>query len=592
MCREVLSVEHYNTKAMLLLGVIEAKAGDPLEGIRLLDEVQGMEPNSFHAPFWQSHAYKKLGRSIEALEAALRANEANPQDAQGITQVGICYQDVRLLNEAEAYLRKAAETAPSIIQIRFNLSQCLLMQGKREEARETVRTTLAASRPPLEALLSITQFFLTQNAPLLAAECARRAIELNPTSGPAKMLLGRSLLEDGQPELAIVEMEAAAKESPLDSEAQSMLGTAYQGVGRLDDAIKAFEQSIFLRPKFGYPYFGIVNSKRVTPADQPMIDKMRHLLEDKAMPTKQQSYLQYGVGKAMEDLGQFQASMEAFDAANLIEFELKFKGKNLDRDLYTSQLDQILRLYSSNFVSKNKDAGLPSEVPIFIVGMIRSGTTLVEHILSCHPEVGVAGEQSFWNDNWRGCIVESRGDLNRKGLTDAANRYLALLDEIAPGKPRVADKMPGNFAMLGIIRTAYPNAKIIHVRRNPIDTCLSMYVTPNRAANDTAHNKSNIAFGYSQYLRVMDHWRKVLPAEGFLEIDYEALVADSEAITRQIVEFCGLEWNELCLKPQDSRRTVITPSVWQVRQPLYQSSVERWRHFEPWIEEFISLSAK
>jgi hypothetical protein len=151
--------------------------------------------------------------------------------------------------------------------------------------------------------------------------------------------------------------------------------------------------------------------------------------------------------------------------------------------------------------------------------------------------------------------------------------------------------MPGNYLHLGMIHLIFPHARFIHCRRNPVDNCLSIYVTPNREAPDFAHNRENIVAAYEQYLRLMGHWRAVLPADRLLDIDYEELVSDPEPVARQMIDFCGLEWDDACLQPEANARVVQTPSQWQVRQPVYKSSVERWRRYEPWIAEFLRLGS-
>jgi hypothetical protein len=149
--------------------------------------------------------------------------------------------------------------------------------------------------------------------------------------------------------------------------------------------------------------------------------------------------------------------------------------------------------------------------------------------------------------------------------------------------------MPDNYLALGLIHAAFPNARIIHTKRNPIDTCISIYTTPNRTSDPYANSRANIVFAYEQYLRLMQHWRSVLPADRLFEVSYEELIANRESVTREMVSFCGLEWDDACLRPEDNERAVATPSVWQVRQPVYSTSVERWRRYEPWLGAFGKL---
>ena len=218
--------------------------------------------------------------------------------------------------------------------------------------------------------------------------------------------------------------------------------------------------------------------------------------------------------------------------------------------------------------------------------MPRSGTTLTEQILASHPKVAAGGEIDFW--------LQRSG---KPGLAepDAVRDYLGLLTRLSFGAARVTDKMPFNFLFLDIVQRLLPNARIVHCRRNPVDTALSIYFARFTAAtgfariNDFAYARKDIVRAYRDYLRLMEHWRGVLSSDRFIEIDYEGLVADPEAVARRLVAFCGLEWDKACLDFHRANRPIATASAWQARQPIYRSSVERWRNYEPWLGDFAGL---
>jgi hypothetical protein len=203
--------------------------------------------------------------------------------------------------------------------------------------------------------------------------------------------------------------------------------------------------------------------------------------------------------------------------------------------------------------------------------------------------VGGAGEQHYWGDHENAMIDYRQSRLVPGKIKACAQEFVELLSMIAPGFPHVIDKNPANLQVVGSIFLAFPNARIIHTRRNAIDTAISIWTTPMRTNAPFVSDRENIVFAYKEYLRLMDHWRQVIPADRFLEVHYEDLVDQPEIYARQIVEFCGLEWNEACLHPELNKRTVKTPSLWQVRQPVYKSSTERWRKYEEWLGVFAEL---
>jgi LPS sulfotransferase NodH len=226
---------------------------------------------------------------------------------------------------------------------------------------------------------------------------------------------------------------------------------------------------------------------------------------------------------------------------------------------------------------------------ILIVGLPRSGSTLTEQILSSHPDVAAGGEMEFWKvrdtprvDTWS---ITSTPEATRR----IADDYLAALRVFGPDAKRITDKTLSNFLLIGIIHRVFPNATFIHCRRHPVDNALSIFTTNFDMYIDFAADRGDLVYFTRQYQRLMAHWREVLPADRLIEVDYEALVADPEPHTRRFLAACGLEWNDACLAPHLNRRRINTASIWQARQPIYHTSVERWRRYQPWLGELSEL---
>jgi hypothetical protein len=284
--------------------------------------------------------------------------------------------------------------------------------------------------------------------------------------------------------------------------------------------------------------------------------------------------------------------MRHFDQANAIcAKRLRLSGRVIDRRRHAANVDRLIATFTPEFFARHATLGTASDLPILVIGMIRSGTTLTEQSMSSHAAIGAAGELRFWGE--RGVLVGDvvAGLLDQPSAQRLAEDYCSLLRCMAPEALRVTDKMPTNFLLLGLIHLIFPRARIIHCRRNPVDTCLSIYTTPYSNLPDFAHERSNIVFYYREYLRLMAHWRNVLSADCMLDVDYEELIADREAVSRRIMAFCGLRWDDACLQHESNERTIRTPSQWQARQPIYRSSVARWRRYEPWLGEFGALIA-
>jgi hypothetical protein len=261
----------------------------------------------------------------------------------------------------------------------------------------------------------------------------------------------------------------------------------------------------------------------------------------------------------------------------------------LDRESLAARVDQIIEATPPSFFDRASDVGVEDVLPILIVGMPRSGSTLTEQILSSHPDIAAGGEVAFWGSPQ----ILSRDLSSLAGDPEAAkriaNHYLATLKAFDPAAKRVTDKALANFFHLGILHRVLPNATMIHCRRHPIDTALSIFTTNFETNFDYASNRGDLVFYYRQYARLMDHWRGVLPAARFVEVDYEALVSEPEPQSRRLVAACGLDWNDACLAPHRNARRIATASVWQARQPIYRTSVERWRRYEPWLGELREL---
>jgi Sulfotransferase family len=312
---------------------------------------------------------------------------------------------------------------------------------------------------------------------------------------------------------------------------------------------------------------------------------MQAALATPGLEAAQRQRLHLAIGKAADDLGDYALAMQHFDAADAV----RRGSASFDSAAFSTEIDRLVARCTPELIARAPELGSCDATPLLIIGMPRSGTTLVEQIISMHPEVGAGDELNFWNE--RGAAWHRSGAVGNEKpfLAKAAADYLGVLRAIAPKAARVTDKMPFNFLWAGLIHLAFPRAIIIHCRRAAVDTALSIHQTHFHPTLAFPTGGAELVAYFRSYQRLIDHWQGVLPADRFIEVDYEDLTCAPEPAIRRIIAACGLAWHEACLRPECNPRAVKTPSKWQARQPIYRTSVARWRRYEPWLGPLCAL---
>jgi len=585
---KVLQGDPANIHAHLLKGVLAGKTGRSEVALRHLQRVVNANPESFEGLFWLSVIHRREGRLAEALGYARQAAVIRPQDAFSLNNLGLCLMDSVLLEDAARAFEQAVRVRADMAPIFHNLGTVLHQLGRDEEAALAFGSAIRLAPRSVESRLGLGQVLISLSKPVQAANEARQALAVDPKSAPAHLLLANALVEDGKPDESESHVKMALALNPNDAQVQALAGQRLQTAGRFEEANAHLRKSIALQAKQGFAYFALAHNNRITDEDRPMLAEMESLVAGSGLPPRELSYLYYGLGRSYEALGEYETAMSNFDQANILARKIKLKDKPFDRTAYRRDFESIVSTFTKDLFAKNLNIGNPSALPVFIVGMMRSGTTLAEQILSAHPDIAGGGEQPFWPVN--GPKVFTLGQLaDSKAVSTLTAEYLKTLSALASGAPHITDKMPANYEWLGLFHLALPNARILHMKRHPVDTCISIYTTPNRIPISYAHDRENIVFAYEQYLRLMQHWRSVLPANRFLEVSYESLVGNKDQEVARILEFIGVDPSRATVTHEGNNRQVVTPSQWQVRQPIYNTSLERWRRYEPWLGAFSKL---
>ena len=306
------------------------------------------------------------------------------------------------------------------------------------------------------------------------------------------------------------------------------------------------------------------------------------------LPLKDEMDLRYALGKYFDDTGSFEDAFSQYRQANELSkrYRAEYDGAKL-----TERVGRIMHLCDADFLRHTREYASQSELPVFIIGMPRSGTSLAEQILASHPAVLGAGEIRFWDKAFEKLEAAARAPAELAATVPAVRHaYLERLGDQAGGPRRIIDKMPANFLYAGLIHAVFPRARIIHMRRQPLDTCLSIYFQNFFNVSVYANDLKSLAHYYGEYLRICEYWRSVLPPTAFLEVPYEALIEDQEGWSRRMVEFLGLPWDPRCLDFHNTERVVITASRWQVRQRLNAASIGRWRNYATHLAPLAHLA--
>jgi len=425
-----------------------------------------------------------------------------------------------------------------------------------------------------------------------ARELLESALKHDPNHSASHYTLGSILYTQEFLSEAENALNNAIKYNSKNHLAYNLLGVIYQDQGLFDKAADMYRKAIKADHEYCDPYYNLSNIKKFSKNDKDLKTLQKFASRIKTLNNPIFAKIFYALGKAYHDLGNDHLAFENFSKAN----QCDRKNLGYDKQVNEGRLQQIAEIFSPEFIAQHESLACQSKVPVFIVGMPRSGTSLIEQILASHPEVHGAGERPELNQlaNNIGILTtpnipypECLTLLNDALCTHIGEEYLTALQTLAPKATHIIDKMPANFMLIGLIHLIFPNAKIIHCVRDPIDTCFSCFRTNFTSGHEYSNDLEDLGSIYLQYVTLMEHWKKVLPSK-ILDVEYESMVNDTEQQISNILEYLDLPWSDECLNYRENNRIVKTASVWQVHQPTYTTSISGWKkyasHLQPLIE--------
>jgi tetratricopeptide (TPR) repeat protein len=459
-----------------------------------------------------------------------------------------------------------------------------LQAGRIDQAVALYECALFLRPDSAEVLNDLGYALLQQGRRNEAVTLLERAVVLNPGNARPVMNLGSALAAQGRIDEAAAHHQRALAIDPGFVEGHVHMGNVFASQGRFDDAMAAYGRAIAIMPDYAQAHYSRALVKKFHPGDADLT-ALEALAGREDLPADKALHAHFALAKAAEDCKDYGRAFSHLRRGNA----LKRRQINYDEAGAAKLVEQTCAAFDKSLFDRFEGEGDPSSVPIFVLGMPRSGSTLVEQILGAHPQIHTAGELTDL-DQAAGSVLKSGGHsfpyagcvpaLTGVILRRIGRAYLSRLPAPAEGRTRIVDKLPGNFLLVGLIRLTLPNARIIHTMRDPVDTCVSCYSTLFSSGQDFCYDLAELGRHYRRYTEVMAHWRSVLPPGAMLDVAYEDVVDDLEGQARRLIDYCGLPWDDRCLDFHKNSGLVRTASVAQVRKPLYRSSLQKWRRYE------------
>jgi tetratricopeptide (TPR) repeat protein len=573
------------------LGYLLVEQGRPEEALPILRTAARLDPSLERAHLYLGKALALLGRGKEADVAFEKSFELNP--VSKTLAIAAEHQLAGRLEEAKALYSDVLRADAENVDALRMMGTIAFTESRPADAERYLRQTVALAPDFVGAIIDLAQVLKDEGRFEEAISNFRRAIELEPGNVKAQFLLGSALAPSALTYEAIEAYQRTLELRPSHVGAHLGLGHVLKTVGRQKEAVDSYRECIRLRPDNGATYWSLANLKtyNLSSAD---IEEMVSQLEDGDVNKESEVNFLFALAKATEDRKDFDLAWQYYERGNaerrVTEYYDPVRAEVMN--------DKVIETFDAELLAKLGGQGHADPAPIFVLGLPRSGSTLIEQILASHSQVEGTSELPYVGHAMNSLNLNRADGINYpEAVRELGANNLKLLGQKylrdaqmhrTEGAPRFIDKMPNNFPSVGFINLILPNAKIIDARRHPLDSCVSCYRQLFARGQSFTYDLTDIGEYFLEYQRLMDHWHKVLPGQ-VLTMQYEDIVQDFETQVRRLLDFCDLPWEESCVRFYETDRPVRTASSEQVRQPVHSKSINFWRNFGDKLDELITV---
>jgi tetratricopeptide (TPR) repeat protein len=574
--RQILAIDARHADSLHLLGMIAAQGGRRDVAVEMIRQAIAINPTAaaYHSNL--GTILQAQGKLDEAAACYERALALKPDWAEVHSNLGNIFHAQGKLKEAVACQERALALKPDFAEACSNLGNARQAQGKLDQAVACYERALGLKSDYADAHNNLGSALAALDRIDDAVSHYERALVLKPDFASAHNNLGSALEKQDRTDQAVAHFERALFLQPGHASTHNNMGNICKARGEFEDAMAHYQRAIASKPDYAEAHFNRAEIKSFQPGDADLL-ALEALAARDDLSADKALYIHFALAKALDDVGDYVRAFEHLRRGNAL------KRRQIDcREIDALKLfERIAAIFDRAILDRFEHQGDPSSVPIFVIGMPRSGSTLIEQILASHPQIHAAGELTALEKMTDGNqFPEYIPALDGAALRRLGQSYIGRLPALADGKLRIVDKLSGNFLRIGLIRLILPNARIIHSMRHPIDTCLSCYSKLFTAGLYFSYDLAELGRYYRAYSGLMAHWRSVLPPGAMLDVSYEDVVNDLESQARRLIDYCGLPWDDRCLGFHGTSRPVKTASAVQVRKPLFRGSLQRWRHYE------------